>query len=585
LSSGTAFFYDAARVVTDGARLPVLVTNRHVIEGATNGFVRFIRAEGDAPLWGEPVTASFTVADWVTHPDPAVDVAVTFIGPTLQGLADQGLPVFYRLLGHDLVPTNDVVDDLDVVEPVTFVGYPRGLFDTVNLTPIIRRGTTATPVQLDYCGMPAFLVDASIFPGSSGSPVFIVNENGYRQGNTIASSGAAIMALNTTTAASAAERKRPVRITTYSRQRRASDKRAPAGAGPGMAARSRFGLPLADTCDYVPPSPTPSGFHVPFDELTDTQSTEQELIRAIRAIERVAVAGRSGVGKTSLIQYVMDSLTDTTAAIRIPVEAESSDTVSEPKAFAGHLLRTLARYLHEAKRIDPAARRNLVAGSARTLSVADRRSTHGGFGLPQWLLRADVASDVESVVTADVLTSAGDVIAQARDVVDAIAARGLTSVLVIDDSDAWLATPAGDRTGNVGPFFTRIVRMLAEEFNAALVVAVHDHYRELPQFPVGIGFLETTVHLPPLPSPEALARILDARITTFDFDGVQLGQVVEEPAVAALFERYTATDGNIRATLLTAHTALQAACDDHADGIAATHIQIALTRYDDTYSD
>ncbi len=53
-----------------------------------------------------------------------------------------------------------------------FIGYPDGLYDELNLTPIARKGITATPLHLDYGGDPAFLIDATVFPGSSGSPVF-----------------------------------------------------------------------------------------------------------------------------------------------------------------------------------------------------------------------------------------------------------------------------------------------------------------------------------------------------------------------------------------------------------------------------
>lgn len=95
-----------------------------------------------------------------------------------------GKSLFYRSVAEDICPTDQVVgEDLDVVEPVTFVGYPNALFDKVNLTPISRRGHTATPVALDYNGLPSFLIDASVFPGSSGSPVFIHQENGYKSGN------------------------------------------------------------------------------------------------------------------------------------------------------------------------------------------------------------------------------------------------------------------------------------------------------------------------------------------------------------------------------------------------------------------
>ena len=43
-----------------------------------------------------------------------------------------------------------------------------------------RKGITATPPNLDYNGKPIFLIDASVFPGSSGSPVFLYNVGGWR---------------------------------------------------------------------------------------------------------------------------------------------------------------------------------------------------------------------------------------------------------------------------------------------------------------------------------------------------------------------------------------------------------------------
>ena len=81
------------------------------------------------------------------------------------------------------MPSNDEVEDMDVMEPVAFVGYPNALFDSKNHTPIIRRGTLATPFQLDYDGRPVFLIDASVFPGSSGSPVFLYREKRDIKGN------------------------------------------------------------------------------------------------------------------------------------------------------------------------------------------------------------------------------------------------------------------------------------------------------------------------------------------------------------------------------------------------------------------
>lgn len=85
-----------------------------------------------------------------------------------------------RELGRSLVPAPESLDDYDAIESVTFVGYPNGLYDTANYLPVTRRGTTATPLHLHWCGKAQFLVDASVFPGSSGSPVFALSEGTHR---------------------------------------------------------------------------------------------------------------------------------------------------------------------------------------------------------------------------------------------------------------------------------------------------------------------------------------------------------------------------------------------------------------------
>lgn len=92
-------------------------------------------------------------------------------------------PLFYRALSIGITPTEGDMDDLDAIEDITFVGYPDGRFDTHNKTPVGRHGTTATPIHWLWQGAKKFLVDASVFPGSSGSPVFIVQRRGYKQGD------------------------------------------------------------------------------------------------------------------------------------------------------------------------------------------------------------------------------------------------------------------------------------------------------------------------------------------------------------------------------------------------------------------
>lgn len=51
------------------------------------------------------------------------------------------------------------------------------MFDEQHYLPIVRRGHIATSADLDFNGEPVFLIDASVFPGSSGSPVFTVGDS------------------------------------------------------------------------------------------------------------------------------------------------------------------------------------------------------------------------------------------------------------------------------------------------------------------------------------------------------------------------------------------------------------------------
>ncbi|MGL5353385.1 MAG: serine protease, partial [Clostridium sp.] len=65
------------------------------------------------------------------------------------------------------------------IEDVTMVGYPNGLWNEANNLPLFRRGITASHPGFDFNDTNIGVVDMACFPGSSGSPIFILNENGY----------------------------------------------------------------------------------------------------------------------------------------------------------------------------------------------------------------------------------------------------------------------------------------------------------------------------------------------------------------------------------------------------------------------
>jgi hypothetical protein len=166
----------------DGAFVIFLVTNRHVIEGAKRVRFHFTRSsdDGTTPILGERFFVELEEGEnyWFKHPDPRIDLALCSYKPIHDDALAQGLVPVSRCIPQYMVPKPEDWTAMNVCERIVFVGYPGGYYDAQNNLPLLRTGTTASLPEADFNGMPIFLIDASVFPGSSGSPVFIVREGG-----------------------------------------------------------------------------------------------------------------------------------------------------------------------------------------------------------------------------------------------------------------------------------------------------------------------------------------------------------------------------------------------------------------------
>ena len=179
-ASGVATAF-VVRIERNGKVFLFLVTNKHVVLDARTVHLHFTVQEREQPAMGKIFSVEMRDIEnsWAYHGDADVDVAVAPFGPVIDAIQAKGVQVFFRTLGQELVPTAEAIREIDAVEDVVFIGYPNGVWDEVNNLPVVRKGITATPIAVDFRGKKQFLVDASVFPGSSGSPVFLYNPGTY----------------------------------------------------------------------------------------------------------------------------------------------------------------------------------------------------------------------------------------------------------------------------------------------------------------------------------------------------------------------------------------------------------------------
>lgn len=177
--TGTGFFCKVSHPQNSSYRRLYLVSCKHVLDPLRGGkaMVRLFDRSEDGKILAKMKSVVFPVdvyneegVIYNEHPE-SIDLACIDLTAILHW---QKVPATFGL-DYDNFQFDRSV--LFVSGDVEFYGYPWGLRDKKNHTAVGGFGKIASDPRLDWEGERSILIQAPIYGGSSGSPVFVENGN------------------------------------------------------------------------------------------------------------------------------------------------------------------------------------------------------------------------------------------------------------------------------------------------------------------------------------------------------------------------------------------------------------------------
>lgn len=147
------------------------------------GFVFNLVDKNDEIILGEklPFGTDRFSQRWYYHPDRSVDLAIMSVGKLFNYWLAEGIRPFITSITSTTIPSKTEWTELHNIEEVLIIGYPDMIMDSQNNLPLSVKGNTATHPNIMYDGKEQFAISAGIYPGSSGSPVFLLNDTFYKK--------------------------------------------------------------------------------------------------------------------------------------------------------------------------------------------------------------------------------------------------------------------------------------------------------------------------------------------------------------------------------------------------------------------
>lgn len=184
--AGTGFF--VRKNITDDTSKVLLFSNKHVFWGKKDMCNKNAKKTVRITMHMKGKDGKYTLGNvekfsipldrgskyYFDHPNSKIDIGCLNLS-ALFNIAQPHVSTldFKRYSSYKM-------EDLHCGERIIFVGYPSLYFDKKNSLPVMRVGYIASIPRVDFNGEKKILVDAQVFPGSSGSPVFISHNGFYK---------------------------------------------------------------------------------------------------------------------------------------------------------------------------------------------------------------------------------------------------------------------------------------------------------------------------------------------------------------------------------------------------------------------
>lgn len=172
---GTGFLFgDLVEKTEDGRNKykVYLVSNKHVLKNLTTAIIRFNpQTDQAAKDYTAPLKDKDGKQLWTGHPDSEIDVGV--IEVNYGKIVDEGMKCSFFESDKHTSSIDELINDGATEGDFVYVlGFPMGIVSADRQHVFVRGGVISRIRDLFEKRGKDFVVDAPVFPGNSGGPVF-----------------------------------------------------------------------------------------------------------------------------------------------------------------------------------------------------------------------------------------------------------------------------------------------------------------------------------------------------------------------------------------------------------------------------